>query len=53
MKAYLDILDNILTNGHDLRNNRTGIPDIGLSAGAVFEHDMSTGFPLITTKKWD
>lgn len=51
MKAYLDILDNIMTNGKDLRMNRTGIPDIGLSAGAVFEHDMSTGFPLVTTKK--
>lgn len=51
MKAYLDILDNIMTNATDLRMNRTGIPDIGLSAGAVFEHDMSTGFPLITTKK--
>ena len=51
MKAYLDILDNIMTNGHDLRMNRTGIPDIGLSAGAVFEHDISNGFPLVTTKK--
>ncbi len=51
MQAYLDILDNIMTNGKDLRMNRTGIPDIGLSAGAVFEHDMSTGFPLVTTKK--
>ena len=51
MKAYLDILDNIMTNGKDLRMNRTGIPDIGLSSGAVFEHDMSTGFPLVTTKK--
>ena len=51
MKAYLDILDNIMTNATDLRMNRTGIPDIGLSAGDVFEHDMSTGFPLVTTKK--
>ena len=51
MQAYLDILDNIMTNGKDLRMNRTGIPDIGLSAGAVFEHDMSTGFPLVTNKK--
>ena len=51
MQAYLDILDNIMTNGKDLRMNRTGVPDIGLSAGAVFEHDMSTGFPLVTTKK--
>ena len=40
-----------MTNGKDLRMNRTGVPDIGLSAGAVFEHDMSTGFPLVTTKK--
>ncbi len=51
MKAYLDILDNIMTNATDLLMKRTGIPDIGLSAGAVFEHDMSTGFPLVTTKK--
>lgn len=51
MKAYLDILDNIMTNGHDVRMNRTGIPDIGLSAGAVFEHNMSDGFPLVTTKQ--
>ena len=51
MKAYLDILDNIMTNATDLRMNRTGIPDIGLSAGAVFEHDMSTGFSFVTTKK--
>lgn len=51
MKAYLDILDNIISNCKDIRNNRTGTPDIGLSSGAVFEHDMSKGFPLITTKK--
>ena len=51
MKAYLDILDNIMTNGHDVRMNRTGIPDSGLSAGAVFEHNMSDGFPLVTTKQ--
>ena len=51
MQAYLDILDNILREGKNIRNNRTGIPDIGLSSGAVFEHDMSMGFPLLTTKK--
>ncbi len=51
MKAYLDIVENILTNCTDKRNNRTGIPDIGLGSGAVFEHDMSKGFPLITTKQ--
>ncbi len=51
MKAYLDILENIINNCHDFRNNRTGMPDIGLSYGATFTHDMSTGFPLLTTKK--
>lgn len=51
MKAYLDILENIYNNCKDVRKNRTGIPDIGLGAGAVFEHDMSKGFPLLTTKK--
>lgn len=51
MQAYLDILNNIYQNCKDIRNNRTGIPDIGLGHGATFEHNMSDGFPLITTKK--
>jgi len=51
MKAYLDILRDIYTNCKDIRNNRTGIPDIGLGHGATFVHDMKDGFPLITTKK--
>lgn len=51
MKAYLDILADIYKNCHNLRDNRTGIPDIGLGHGAVFVHDMADGFPLITTKK--
>ena len=51
MKAYLDILENVYKNSKDTRNNRTGIPDIGLGYGATFIHDMNTGFPLITTKK--
>lgn len=51
MKAYLDILQNIYDNCKDVRNNRTGIPDIGLGSGAVFVHDMDMGFPLITTKQ--
>ncbi len=51
MKAYLDILKQINDNCTDLRQNRTGIPDIGLGHGAVFVHDMDMGFPLITTKK--
>lgn len=51
MQAYLNILDNILNSDTTTRENRTGIPDIGLSAGAVFEHNMDMGFPLLTTKK--
>ncbi len=51
MKAYLDILQDINENCTELRNNRTGTPDIGLGHGATFVHDMSMGFPLITTKK--
>ena len=51
MKAYLDILSEIINTCHDWRENRTGIPDIGLGHGATFEHDMSLGFPLVTTKK--
>ncbi len=51
MKAYLDILGNIYNNCTDVRQNRTGIPDIGIGYGATFVHDMADGFPLITTKK--
>lgn len=53
MKAYLDILSDIYKKRYtsDVRNNRTGIPDIGIGHGATFVHDMDMGFPLITTKK--
>ena len=51
MQAYLNILDDILNSNTTTRDNRTGIPDIGLAAGAVFEHNMDQGFPLLTTKK--
>ncbi|MFQ6739694.1 MAG: thymidylate synthase, partial [Alphaproteobacteria bacterium] len=33
-----------------LSDNRTGIKTIRIPWGATFQHDMSTGFPLITTK---
>ena len=48
MKAYLDILRKILNEG-ELKENRTGTDTIAV-AGAFFEHDMSEGFPLLTTK---
>lgn len=49
MKAYLDIVKNILENGEKV-DTRTGVKAYTI-AGAIFEHDMSKGFPLLTTKK--
>lgn len=48
MKAYLDIIKKILKEG-ETKKNRTGVDTIAI-AGAMFEHDMSKGFPLLTTK---
>lgn len=49
MRAYLDIVKKIIDEGK-LEENRTGIKAYTI-AGAIFEHDMSKGFPLLTTKK--
>lgn len=49
MKAYLDIVRNILKNGEKVAT-RQGLSAYTI-AGAIFEHDMSKGFPLLTTKK--
>ncbi|MDR0320523.1 MAG: thymidylate synthase [Treponema sp.] len=49
MKAYLDIVQKILDNGFS-KTNRTGVCALSV-AGAMFEHDMAEGFPLLTTKK--
>ncbi|MDD4995320.1 MAG: thymidylate synthase [Patescibacteria group bacterium] len=49
MKAYIDIVKKILDQG-ERKANRTGVDTIAI-AGAMFEHDMSKGFPLLTTKK--
>lgn len=48
MKAYLDIVKRILDEGV-LKNNRTGVDTLAIP-GTIFEHDMSNGFPLLTTK---
>jgi len=48
MKAYLDIVKKILKNGV-LKPNRTGVDTLAIP-GAMFEHDMALGFPLLTTK---
>jgi thymidylate synthase len=49
MRAYLDIVRHILDHG-ERKVNRTGVDAITV-AGAMFEHDMATGFPLLTTKQ--
>jgi thymidylate synthase len=49
MKTYLDIVQKILDTG-SRKANRTGIDALTI-AGAMFEHDMAEGFPLLTTKK--
>ncbi|HNW71468.1 MAG TPA: thymidylate synthase [Candidatus Paceibacterota bacterium] len=49
MKAYIDIIQKILKEGKKVET-RTGIQAYTI-AGAIFEHDMSNGFPLLTTKK--
>jgi thymidylate synthase len=49
MQAYHDIVRHILNNG-ERKENRTGVDAITV-AGICFEHDMSSGFPLLTTKK--
>ncbi|HZX44469.1 MAG TPA: thymidylate synthase [Candidatus Nanoarchaeia archaeon] len=48
MKAYLDIVKKVLDEGI-VRHNRTGTDAITI-AGAMFSHEMSSGFPLLTTK---
>jgi thymidylate synthase len=49
MKTYLAIVEKIIANGFR-KTNRTGIDALTI-AGAMFEHDMADGFPLLTTKK--
>lgn len=49
MKSYLDIVQNVLKNGKKVQTRQGW--DAYTIAGAMFEHDMSLGFPLLTTKK--
>jgi len=49
MRTYLDIVKNVLENGEKV-STRQGT-DAYTIAGTIFEHDMSKGFPLLTTKK--
>ncbi len=49
MKAYLDLLDHILKNGHR-KDDRTGTGTVSVF-GYQFRADLSKGFPCLTTKK--
>jgi thymidylate synthase len=49
MRTYLDIVQKILDT-NELKQTRQG-PDAYAIAGAMFEHDMRRGYPLLTTKK--
>lgn len=49
MKQYLEIAEKVFNRGVG-KSSRTGIDTVAI-AGAIFEHDMSQGFPLLTTKK--
>lgn len=49
MKAYLDLVKNVLENGV-LKENRTGTDTISNFA-EFYKVDLSEGFPLLTTKK--
>ncbi|RJR31651.1 thymidylate synthase [Candidatus Parcubacteria bacterium] len=49
MKAYFNIVNQVLTTGVK-KMPRQGVECLTI-AGALFEHDMSLGFPLLTTKK--
>lgn len=49
MRQYLEIVSKIMAFGYD-KGDRTGVGSRSI-AGCFFEHDMSEGFPLLTTKK--
>lgn len=49
MKAYLELCRKILTTGRP-RGDRTGTGTTSIFTH-TFEHDMRTGFPLLTTKE--
>jgi len=46
---YLNLVQKILDEGVR-KENRTGVDTLAI-AGAMIEHDMSEGFPLLTSKK--
>lgn len=49
MKQYLDLLQDVMTNGRG-KDDRTGTGTISVF-GRQARHDLNAGFPLLTTKK--
>jgi thymidylate synthase len=49
MQTYHNIVKHVLEHGQQ-KGTRQGIDALAI-AGTMFEHDMSQGFPLVTTKK--
>lgn len=49
MKQYIDIVSNVLSNG-EWKKNRTGTRCLTTFC-EIFRHDMSKGFPLLTTRR--
>lgn len=50
MKSYLALLDAVSRDG-EYRSERTGTGATSLFAAPDFKHDLSDGFPLLTTKR--
>ncbi|AFF28023.1 gp25 [Sphingomonas phage PAU] len=51
MKQYLDLLNDVMTNGTDKEPSRQGMPGTRQLFGRQFSIDLKDGFPLYTTKK--
>ncbi len=50
MRIYLDLLEDVLKNGKEERNERTGVGTIKVF-GRMLRFDLSKGYPLLTTKR--